>query len=136
MSELINFRKIGNLDIGYLTFFESNKDIPFDIKRIYFTYEVPYGIKRGMHAHKRLQQLLWCTYGKIEIILDDGNTKKSYILDSPNLGLLIPNGIWRDIVWKKEGSVLCVAASDYYDENDYIRDYDEFLKLVKEGYWK
>jgi hypothetical protein len=136
MNNIIKIKKIGNKEDGYLSFFESNKDIPFEIKRIYYTYDVPLNTKRGMHAHKELNQILWCPYGVIEIILDNGEIKKSFLLDSPEKGLLVGNGIWRDMYWKKEGSVLCVAASDYYTEEDYIRDYDEFLKLVKEGYWK
>lgn len=133
-SELI-LRPIGTEEIGYLSFFESQKDVPFDIKRIYYTYDVPINTKRGMHAHMNLQQILWCPYGLIEIILDDGKNKNSYLLDSPEKALLIGNGIWRDMYWRKKGSVLCVAASEYYNEDDYIRDYDLFLKYVKEGYW-
>jgi dTDP-4-dehydrorhamnose 3,5-epimerase-like enzyme len=125
----------GDKDIGYLSFFEANRDIPFPIKRIYYTYGVPVGTKRGMHAHKTLQQLLWCPYGEIEVVLDNGKKKKSYLLESPEKALLVLKGYWHDMYWKKEGSVLCVAASDYYNEDDYIRDYDEFLKYVEEGYW-
>lgn len=120
---------------GYLSFFEANKDIPFEIKRIYYIYDVPTNIKRGMHAHKKLQQILWCPYGEIEIILDNGKAKDYYLLNSPEKGLFIENGIWREMIWKKERSVLCVAASNYYREDDYIRDYNEFLRYVKEGYW-
>jgi len=69
------------------------------------------------------------------VILDDGNEKKSYLLDSPEKALLVLRGYWHDMYWRKEGSVLCVAASDYYDEADYIRDYDEFLRYAQEGYW-
>jgi dTDP-4-dehydrorhamnose 3,5-epimerase-like enzyme len=127
--------KNGSDEIGYLSFFESMKDIPFEIKRIYYSYSVPVGVKRGMHAHKTLKQLLWCPYGKIEVILDNGKEKTVYLLDSPEKSLLIVKGYWRDMYWKKDGSVLCVAASDYYDEDDYIRDYDEFLKYVEKGYW-
>lgn len=136
--ENLNFavKTNGSKELGYLSFFEANKDIPFEIKRIYYTYDVPVGTKRGMHAHKSLNQILWCPYGIIEVVLDDGTKKKSYILDSPEKALLVGNGIWHDMYWKKEESVLCVAASDYYNENDYIRDYDEFLKYVEEGYWK
>lgn len=132
---LIQLRINGSEDAGYLSFFEAEKDIPFPIKRVYYTYNVPVGTKRGMHAHKTLQQLLWCPYGEIEVILDDGKEKTSYLLDSPEKALLVLKGYWRNLYWKKEGSVLCVAASDYYDEDDYIRDYDEFIKYVKEGYW-
>lgn len=135
MNKIINLKKFGNSDQGYLSFFESYKDIPFEIKRIYYTYNVSVGTKRGMHAHKELQQILWCPYGEIEIILDNGKGKEKDLLDSPEKGILVGNGIWREIIWKKENSVLCVAASEYYNEEDYIRDYDEFLKYVDEGYW-
>lgn len=136
MNNLIKFKQIGNNSIGFLSFFESNKDIPFEIKRIYYTYNVPIGTKRGMHAHKELNQFLWCPYGVIKVVLDNGCEKKEFLLDSPEKGLLVGKGIWREMYWLEENSVLCVAASDYYNEKDYIRDYDEFLKLVKEGYWK
>lgn len=135
INRLIKMNRIGEQQSGYLSFFESNKDIPFRIKRIYYTYDVPIGTKRGMHAHKKLQQLLWCPYGEIEVILDNGKEKTSYLLDTPEKALLVLKGYWRDMYWKKEGSVLCVAASDYYNENDYIRDYDEFLKYVEEECW-
>lgn len=135
MNKLIDLKRIGDFNIGNLSYFESNKDIPFSIKRIYYTYDVPAGTKRGMHAHKKLQQILWCPYGEIEVILDNGKEKTSYLLDSPERALLVLKGYWRDMYWKKEGSVLCVAASDYYNEEDYIRYYDEFLKYVEEGYW-
>jgi dTDP-4-dehydrorhamnose 3,5-epimerase-like enzyme len=136
LNKVINLKKIGTPEDGYISVFESNKDIPFEIKRVYYTYFVPVNVKRGMHAHKKLQQLLWCPYGKIEVILDDGQKKETFILDSPDKGLLVLKGFWRDMYWRKEGSVLCVAVSDYYSEEDYIRDYDEFLKYAKEGYWE
>lgn len=136
MNKLIKITTTGDPTTGHLSFFESQKDIPFDIKRIYYTYDVPVGTKRGMHAHKNLQQILWCPYGSIEVILDDGVKKESYLLDSPEKALFVLKGYWHDMYWRKEGSVLCVAASDYYNEDDYIRDYDTFLKYVDEGYWK
>jgi len=126
----------GNNDTGYLSFFQSDSDIPFAIKRIYYTYGVPVGIKRGMHAHKKLQQLIWCPFGEIEVILDDGYERKSYLLNEPNKGLLLRKGYWRDIYWKKENSVLCVAASDFYNEDDYIRNYEEYKDWVQSGGWK
>lgn len=135
ISKIIISKAIGSEENGYLNFFESQKDIPFDIKRIYYIYETPLNSKRGMHAHKNLNQVLWCPYGIIEIFLDDGIDKKTYILDAPNKLLLVGSGIWRNMYWRKERSVLCVAASGYYDEEDYIRDYDEFRKYIKEGYW-
>lgn len=132
---LLSIKTNGFPATGYLSYFESEKDIPFPIRRIYYTYDVPVGTKRGMHAHKKLQQILWCPYGEIEVILDNGKERTNYLLDSPEKALLVLKGYWHDMYWKKEGSVLCVAASDYYNEDDYIRDYDEFLKYVEEGYW-
>lgn len=132
---LVSIKTNGDDKQGLLSYFEANKDIPFNIKRIYYTYNVPIRTKRGMHAHKELQQILWCPYGEIEVILDNGKEKTSYLLDSPEKALFVLKGYWHDMYWKKEGSVLCVAASDYYSEDDYIRDYDEFLKYVEEGYW-
>ncbi|SDC79824.1 sugar 3,4-ketoisomerase [Geotoga petraea] len=135
MNKIIKIKTFGNRSKGFLSFFESNKDIPFEIKRIYYIYNVPVNTKRGMHAHKELNQVLWCPYGEIEVILDNGKEKKSYLLDSPEKALLVGKGIWHDMYWKKENSVLCVAASEYYNEEDYIRDYEDFLRYVKEGYW-
>ena len=132
---ILEFAKISSKEMGSLSYFEAQKDIPFQIARIYYIYDVPIDTKRGMHAHKKLKQILWCPYGEIEVILDNGNDKMSYLLDSPEKALLVLKGYWHDMYWRKEGSVLCVAASDYYNEEDYIRDYDEFLKYVEEGYW-
>ena len=131
MSKIIFVKQIGSNEMGFLSFFESKKDVPFEIRRIYYTYKVPIGTKRGMHAHKKLQQLLWCPYGEIEVILDDGKVKTAYILDSPEKALIVESGIWRELFWKKENSVLSVAASDYYNEDDYIRNYEDFLNYVK-----
>lgn len=135
MPKIITLKATGKDDIGYLSFFESNNEINFEIRRIYYIYDVPAETKRGMHAHKELKQFIWCPYGEVEIVLDNGIKTKSYVLDEPNKGLIIERGFWRDMFWKKEGSVLCVAASDYYTEDDYIRNYDEFKKLVGKGYW-
>jgi dTDP-4-dehydrorhamnose 3,5-epimerase-like enzyme len=133
---LIDLNRIGNTQNGYLSFFETNKEIPFDIKRVYYIYGTPNKSIRGKHAHKTLQQVLWCPHGIIEVELDNGNEKKTYILDSPNKILLVLKGYWHDMLWKKNESVLCIAASDYYHEEDYIRDYGDFIKYVKRGYWK
>lgn len=135
MPKIITLNTTGKDEIGYLSFFESTNDINFEIKRIYYIYDAPLGVKRGMHAHKELEQLIWCPYGEVEIILDNGNESRSYILDKPNKGLIVNRGFWRDMYWRKDGSVLCIAASDYYTEADYIRDYTKFKKYVKEGYW-
>lgn len=116
---------------GALQFFEANRDIPFDIKRIYYITGVPNGVNRGMHAHKKLRQLLFCPYGKIQIIIDDGKNKYSHILERPEEGLLLTPCVWREMVWLQKDSVLCVAASDYYDEADYIRNYTEFIQYLE-----
>lgn len=132
---MLSIKTVKNRSFGLLSFFEANKDIPFGIKRIYYIYQVPTGVKRGGHAHRALSQILFCPYGQIRIVLNDGIEKEEVVLDEPSKGLIISNGIWHDMIWENDNSVLCVAASDYYDENDYIRDYNEFIKLVKAGYW-
>ena len=118
---------------GSLAFFEANRDIPFDIKRIYYIFNVPNSVHRGGHAHKKLKQVLFCPYGSIEIILDDSVNKDTILLSEPSQGVLIGPGLWREMIWHKDNSVLCVAASDYYDEKDYIRDYSEFLIFRRSG---
>jgi len=123
-------------NFGWLVFFEANKDIPFAFKRVYYTYGAKERIIRGNHAHKTLEQLLICVYGAIGIIYDDGEKKEYTVLEDPTRGLYVGPGIWRTMKWLKDDSVLLVLASEYYDESDYIRDYDEFIRLVKEGYWK
>lgn len=127
-----------NIDInmGSLSFFESDIDIPFSIKRIYYIYDVPKDTVRGHHAHKKLKQLLFCPYGEINIILDDGINRKEILLNKPSMGLIVGEGIWRTMQFITSNSILCIAASDYYDENDYVRDYKMFIQLVEEGYWK
>ena len=128
---LIDIKTIDSGYAGKLSFFEERRDIPFEIKRIYYIHGVPNDSKRGAHAHIALKQLLFCPYGKIEIILDDGAERSSIMLDNPSKGLVVGPGLWRDMCWHQADSVLCVAASEYYDEKDYIRDYDAFLRYVK-----
>ena len=136
INNLLKIKKLGNKENGFLSFFESEKDISFEIKRVYYTYNVSKGQIRGYHAHKNLEQFLVCIKGKIKINYDNGIDKKSYILDEPNKGVICGKGIWHTMEWLENDSILLVLASEYYDESDYIRDYDEFIKLVKEGYWK
>ena len=132
MSSLkLSIKTIQSLDAGSLSFFEANRDVPFPIKRIYYIHGVPKDTQRGAHSHKQLRQLLFCPYGSVKILMDDGQEKSEIILDDPSKGLIITPCIWRDMLWLIENSVLCVAASDYYDEDDYIRDYDEFIRWVK-----
>ncbi|HLT65589.1 FdtA/QdtA family cupin domain-containing protein [Xanthomarina sp.] len=116
---------------GNLAFIE--KDIiPFDIKRVYYLYDVPSNAYRGGHAHKNLYQFLIALSGSFEVRLDDGNQKQTITLNKPNKGLLIPNGIWRELENFSSGSVCLVLASREFDEADYIRNYDDFV-LVKRG---
>ena len=112
---------------GNLSFVERKNHIPFEIKRIYYLYMVP-EVARGAHAHKALQQLLIATSGSVEVIMDDGTNKKSFLLDKPWKGLLIPPGLWRDLENFSGGAVLMCLASEKYEVSDYIRDYNEFLK--------
>ena len=124
---LIDIRTVATEGKGSLSFFEGNRDIPFDIRRIYYIYDTPMGIERGGHAHRSLRQLLWVPFGRIEIVLDDGSSRESVMLDDPSRGLVLEDLVWHEMVWHEEGSVLAVAASEHYDEADYIRDYETFL---------
>jgi len=114
--------------MGSLSFVEK-EIIPFPIKRVYYLYDVPFNGERGGHAHKNLFQVLIALNGSFELLLDDGKRTKKIVLDSPAIGLFIPNGIWREINKFSKNSVCLVLASDDYDENDYIRTYQEFKKI-------
>ena len=127
---IINFKKIGNRNIGFLTALEENREIPFSIRRIYYVYDVPEEIKRGFHAHKRLEQILICLSGSVKIKVDNGNEKRIFELSDPSKGLYIGPGIWREMYDFSQSTVLLVLASEYYNEEDYIRDYKEFLKII------
>lgn len=118
---------------GNLTVCEGMKDVPFEIKRAYWTYDVPEGQDRGAHAHKELQQLIVAISGSFTVNLDNGREKASVHLNHPWQGLIIKPGVWRTIDDFSTGAVCMVLASEHYDEADYIRDYDEFLKWVEEN---
>ncbi len=113
---------------GNLTFIEGDEHIPFPIKRVYYLYDVPGGESRGGHAHKDLQQFLIAANGSFDVVLDDGHNKERYHLNRSYYGLYIPNLIWRELDNFSSGSVCLVLASEKYDEDDYIRDYDELKK--------
>ena len=117
---------------GSLCVAESDSEsVPFDIKRVYYSYAVEAGIVRGRHAHKTLKQILICVYGEIEVILDNGRgDKESLILKDPSVGLYVGPSTWRIIRWLKSDSVLLVLASHHYDPSDYIHDYDQFKVWV------
>ena len=129
--KVIHIKTIPTVNAGELSFFEGSQDIPFDIKRIYYISKVPEGTKRGFHAHKRLKQLLFCPYGRIQLSLENKNGREEVELSDPSIGVVIEECTWREMLWLQKDSVLCVAASDFYDEDDYIRDYDEFRQHLQ-----
>lgn len=116
---------------GQLVAIEENKDLPFDIKRVYYIYDTLPGVRRGFHAHRDLQQILLCVNGSCKIHLDNGFETAEVVLDKPNEGLYISNDMWREMYDFSPGAVLLVMASEYYDESDYIRNYKDFLKMVR-----
>lgn len=112
---------------GNITVVENKETVPFDVKRIYYLYDIPGGVSRGAHAHKELSQLIVAVSGSFRVTLDDGKVKRSFILNRPYQGLYVKSGIWRDLDDFSSGSVCMVLASDIYKNEDYIRDYQEFL---------
>ncbi len=115
---------------GNLTVVEGGNEIPFEIKRTYYLYDIPGGESRGGHSHKALYQLVVAMSGAFDVTLDDGRRRKTVTLNRPYNGLLIVPGIWRELDNFSSGSVCAVLASQYYDESDYVRDYDEFKRLT------
>ena len=111
---------------------ENGKEVPFDVKRVYYLYDVPGGESRGGHAHKALCQLIIAASGSFSVTLDDGKDKKTFVLNRPYQGLLVVPGIWRTLDDFSSGSVCMVLASEKYDEGDYIRDYKEFVNYRNE----
>ena len=117
---------------GDISVVENSITVPFDTKRVYFLYDVPGGVDRGGHAHKELKQLIVAASGSFTVVLDDGIVKRSVVLNRPYMGLYVVPGIWRVLEGFSSGSVCLVLASEKYDPDDYIRDYDEFLKYKVE----
>ncbi|MCR5047658.1 MAG: FdtA/QdtA family cupin domain-containing protein [Saccharofermentans sp.] len=117
-------------DRGQLVAIEEMKDLPFDIKRVYYIYDTLMDVVRGHHAHKCLKQVLLCVHGSCKIHLDNGHETAEVLLDKPNEGLYIENDMWREMYDFTPDAVLLVLASEYYDESDYIRNYDEFKKFI------
>ena len=118
-------------DRGQLVAIEENKDLPFDVKRVYYIYDTLPGVRRGFHAHKNLEQILLCVNGTCKIHLDNGFDTAEVVLDKPNVGLYISNNMWREMYDFSEGAVLLVLASEHYTEADYIRNYDAFIEMVR-----
>ena len=127
---IIELHKIHN-SAGSLTVVQKDNSIPFSVERIYYLYDVPSNAERGGHGHKELYQLIVAASGSFTISLDDGNGKKSFILNNPNKGLMVVPGIWRELNDFSSGSVCLVLASMKYAASDYIRDYQEFLSYKK-----
>ncbi|WP_353937858.1 FdtA/QdtA family cupin domain-containing protein [uncultured Psychrobacter sp.] len=125
----IHFPPLGD-ERGSLVALEAEITFPFDIKRVYYIFDTKSGVVRGLHAHKDLSQVMVCLKGSCRVMLDNGLLKEQVVLDSPNKGLLIDSMMWREMHDFSEDCVLLVLANEHYDESDYIRDYNDFLKQV------
>ncbi len=119
-------------DRGELVALEEFRDIPFRIKRVYYMYKTGPGVHRGFHAHKTLEQIMICVHGSCKVLLDNGKEKKVVYMETPYEGLYIPHHFWREMYDFSEDAVLMVLASEIYHEEDYIRNYDEFLQWIRE----
>ena len=128
--EILDLPKISD-PRGNLTFVEEYRHIPFQVKRIYYLYDVPGGEKRGGHAHKELQQFIIAMSGSFDVIVDDSKNKRRFHLNRAYYGLYIPTMMWRELDNFSSGAVCLVLASNYYSPEDYIRDYEEFLQYAK-----
>ena len=128
--KIVRIKTIPTVNAGELSFFEATHDIDFEIKRIYYISKVPEGVRRGFHAHKKLKQLLFCPYGRIQLILENEMGREEIELSDPSIGVVIDKPTWREMLWLQKDSVLCVAASDFYEVEDYIRVYDEFKEYI------
>lgn len=115
---------------GNITIIEGNKNIPFDVKRLYYLYDIPGGENRGGHAHKELRQLIVATSGSFNVLLDDGTNKKVVTLNRPDYGLMVVPGIWRELMEFSSGAICLVLASEVYKEDDYVREYNSFNTFV------
>ena len=126
----ISLKSLGD-ERGSLVALEGNKSVPFDIKRVYYIFDTKQGVSRGFHAHRNLKQVAVCVIGSCRFILDNGNQRDEVVLDKSTTGLLIDNLIWREIYDFSPDCVLMVLANEHYNESDYIRDYQSFIKEVK-----
>lgn len=128
---LLEFPSIGNSSEGYISIGEIQKNIPFSIKRVYWTYFTPQNITRGYHAHKALVQIIIAVCGKIVFTTEDkSGNKREFVLEQPNTGLYLPPFTWREIKFSHNAVLLCLA-SECYSEDDYIRNYNEYIELKK-----
>lgn len=131
--KVVRIKTVPTVNAGELSFFESTRDIPFEIKRIYYISKVPEGVRRGFHAHKKLKQLLFCPYGRIQLILENKYGREEIELSDPSIGVVLDTPTWREMLWLVKDSVLCVAASDFYNMEDYIRSKDLFWTYLREN---
>jgi hypothetical protein len=129
LCKIIDLPKISD-PRGNLTFIEENQHIPFDIRRVYYLYDVPGGAERGGHAHKELSQLIIAISGSFDVILDEGSEKKRFHLNRSYQGLYVCPMIWRELNNFSSGSVCMVLASNIYEESDYYRDYNDYLRII------
>ena len=127
---ILQFKVRGDYD-GKLIALEKGEDFPFEIKRVYYIWDTKHDVVRGKHAHKALEQVIICTSGSCDFILDDGKTRDTVHLDNPAQGLHIKYNIWREFTNFSSDCVVMVLASEHYNEEDYIRNYDDFLKSIK-----
>jgi dTDP-4-dehydrorhamnose 3,5-epimerase-like enzyme len=118
-------------DEGFLSFLESKSHVPFSIKRLYYISEVIPNARRGFHAHKKTKQIFFCIQGSIRLILDNGKEREEIVLDQSNKGIFLDAMMWHEMIDFQPDTILLVVASDRYDEDDYIRQYNEFLKAVQ-----
>jgi dTDP-4-dehydrorhamnose 3,5-epimerase-like enzyme len=125
---IVTLPKIHNR-AGNITALNNSTDIPFDVNRVYYLYDIPGGETRGGHAHKELQQLIVAVSGSFDVTIDDGHNKRTLTLNRPNFGLHVIPGIWRDLSNFSSGAVCLVLASHKYDESDYIRNYQQFKEI-------
>lgn len=130
---VIDLGKI-SFDEGNLTVIENNSAFPFDVQRVFYLYDIAGGESRGAHAHKECHQFLIAASGSFEVSLDDGKFKRQVLLNRPDIGLHIPPGIWASEINFSSGAICLVMASHSYNETDYIRQYDEFLKYINQEY--
>jgi len=126
---LLSFKALGD-ERGSLVSLEANEEIPFAIKRLYYIFKTAENVSRGFHAHKQLKQVAVCVKGSCLFVLDDGSNRESVMLDDPNKGLVIEGMTWREMHDFSEDCVLLVLASECYQESDYIRNYEDFTKIV------
>ena len=127
--KIINFPPLGD-DRGSLVALEGCKTVPFEIKRVYYIFGTKVGVSRGFHAHRKIKQVVVCVAGSCRFIVDNGTKREEILLNHPTKGLLIENFIWREMHDFSSDCILLVSASEYFKENDYIRNYQEFLRIV------